>query len=126
MDVKPSVGGQDGLGNMLPIIILAVLAALAIGIGTFVYVRTDGNPSSILNNEKVNKAVQKIVPKVEEKVTSGIPCWLCSIDVTVGEAWACSSCGARYHKAGQVSGCDIMNSGRCMHCDAESEHLVEA
>jgi hypothetical protein len=126
VDVKPSVGGQDGLGNMLPIIILAVLAALAIGIGTFVYVRTDGNPSSILNNEKVNKAVQKIVPKVEEKVTSGIPCWLCSIDVTVGEAWACSSCGARYHKAGQVSGCDIMNSGRCMHCDAESEHLVEA
>ncbi len=126
VDVKPSVGGQDGLGNMLPIIILAVLAALAIGIGTFVYVRTDGNPSSILSNEKVNKAVQKIVPKVEEKVTSGIPCWLCSIDVTVGEAWACSSCGARYHKAGQVSGCDIMNSGRCMHCDAESEHLVEA
>ncbi len=126
VDVKPSVGGQDGLGSMLPIVILAVLAALAVGIGTFVYVRTDGKPSSILNNEKVNRAVQKIAPKVEEKVTSGIPCWLCSIDVTVGEAWACSSCGARYHKAGQVSGCDIMNSGRCMHCDAESEHLVEA
>ncbi|MBL11883.1 MAG: hypothetical protein CMB46_03630 [Euryarchaeota archaeon] len=126
VDVKPSVGGQDGLESILPILILAVLAALAIGIGTFVYVRTDGNPSSILSNEKVSKAVQKIVPKVEEKATSGIPCWLCSIDVTVGEAWACSSCGARYHKAGQVSGCDIMNSGRCMHCDAESEHLVEA
>ena len=89
-------------------------------------VRTDGNPASLFNNDKVNRAVQKIVPKVEEKETSGIPCWLCSIDVTVGEALACSSCGARYHKAGQISGCDIMKTGRCMHCDAESDDLVEA
>ena len=126
VDVKPSVGGGDGLDSLMPILVLALIVALLVGIGTFAYVRTDGNPASLFDNEKVNRAVQKIVPKVEEKETSGIPCWLCSIDVTVGEAWACSSCGARYHKAGQVSGCDVMNSGRCMHCDAESEELVEA
>ena len=126
VDVKPSVGGEDGLDSLMPVLVLALIVALLVGIGTFAYVRTDGNPASLFDNEKVNRAVQKIAPKVEQKETSGIPCWLCSIDVTVGEAWACSSCGARYHKAGQVSGCDIMNSGRCMHCDAESDDLVEA
>ena len=126
VDVKPSVDGEGGLDSLMPILVLSLIVALVVGIGTFAYVRTDGNPASLFNNDKVNRAVQKIVPKVEEKETSGIPCWLCSIDVTVGEALACSSCGARYHKAGQISGCDIMKTGRCMHCDAESDDLVEA
>jgi hypothetical protein len=63
----------------------------------------------------------------EEKVEgSGVPCWICSQDIVLGGAWACSECGARYHKGGQVDGCDIVSMGHCMHCDADVDGLVEA
>ena len=75
-----------------------------------------------------NRASGRHISEQEDTdiVESGVPCWICSTDTTIGNAWACSSCGARYHKIGQVTGCDIISMGRCLHCDAEVDDLVEA
>ena len=48
-----------------------------------------------------NEAVSKITESLniaEEESSSGIECWVCSGDITVGDALACGSCGARYHR----------------------------
>ena len=62
----------------------------------------------------------------EKESGSGIECWVCSGDIIVGEALACGSCGARYHRPGQVGGCDILSLGKCLHCNADWNELVDA
>ena len=124
VDVMPSLGSDSNLGSYLPLILGTLLIALLSGLGTFVYVKTNGNPSSIIRSRSTNRKSTAL--ETDESTSSGVPCWICSADVIVGDAWACSVCGARYHKANQVSGCDIVSMGRCLHCDADVEELVEA
>ena len=124
VDVKPSLGGDSGLEGYLPLIWGTFLIAIIAGLGAYAYVRTNGDPMSLLKTNSTNR--QSREQEDHESGESGVPCWICSTDVTIGEAWACSSCGARYHKIGQVSGCDIISLGRCLHCDAEVDDLVEA
>ena len=124
VDVMPSLGSDSNLGSYLPLILGTLLIALLSGLGTFVYVKTNGNPSSIIRSRSTTR--KRTALESDESTSSGVPCWICSADVIVGDAWACSVCGARYHKANQVSGCDIVSMGRCLHCDADVEELVEA
>ena len=124
VDVKPSLGGDSGLEGYLPLILGTFLIAIIAGLGAYAYVRTNGDPMSLLKTNSTNR--QSREQEDHESGESGVPCWICSTNVTIGEAWACSSCGARYHKIGQVSGCDIISLGRCLHCDAEVDDLVEA
>ena len=124
VDVKPSLGGDSGLEGYLPLILGTLMLAIIAGLGAFVYVRTNGDPMSLLKNRASGRHTSE--QEDTDIVESGVPCWICSTDTTIGNAWACSSCGARYHKIGQVTGCDIISLGRCLHCDAEVDELVEA
>ena len=124
VDVMPSIGGDSDLGSYLPLILGTLFIAILSGLGTFVYVRTNGDLSGMFRNRTAHRTKDSMEDEVPS--ISGVPCWICSADVIVGNALACSSCGARYHKAGQVSGCDIVSMGRCLHCDAIVEELVEA
>ena len=124
VDVKPSLGGDAGLESYLPLILGTLLVSILAGLGTYAYVRTNGDPMSLLKNKSTVRESREQEDLDSEE--SGVPCWICSTDTMVGNAWACSSCGARYHKIGQVSGCDIVSLGRCLHCDAEVDDLVEA
>ena len=90
------------------------------------YVQKGGDLKSIIPNETIEQISDKLGFNEESEESSGIPCWICSQDVIIGETWACRECGARYHMSGQVSGCDIIAKGHCLHCDAEIEQLVEA
>ena len=124
VDVKPSLGGDSGLEGYLPLILGTLMLAIIAGLGSFAYVRTNGDPMSLLKNRASGRHISE--QEDTDIVESGVPCWICSTDTTIGNAWACSSCGARYHKIGQVTGCDIISMGRCLHCDAEVDDLVEA
>ena len=124
VDVKPSLGGDSGLEEYMPIILGTLLFAIIAGLGAFAYVRTNGDPMNLLKNKPTGRHTSE--QEDAHIVESGVPCWICSTDTTIGNAWACSSCGARYHKTGQVTGCDIVSMGRCLHCDAEVDKLVEA
>ena len=124
VDVKPSLGGDSGLEGYLPVILGTLLLAIISGLGAFVYVRTNGDPMSLLKNNAAGRHTRE--QEDTDILESGVPCWICSTDTTIGDAWACSSCGARYHKIGQVAGCDIISMGRCLHCDAEVDNLVES
>jgi hypothetical protein len=125
VDVMPGKnGGGGGLGNMLmPILILLILAIIG-GTGFYVFKQRGGNLKSILRSEAVVKLTESLNLN-EDESGSGIECWICSKDIFEGEAWACGSCGARYHQGGQVSGCDIVRLGKCLQCNAESDELVE-
>ena len=124
VDVKPSLGSDSGLEEYLPLILGSLLLAIIAGLGAFAYVRTNGDPMSLLKNKPTGRHTGE--QEDAQVVESGVPCWICSTNTTIGNAWACSSCGARYHKIGQVTGCDIISMGRCLHCDAEVDELVEA
>lgn len=124
VDVKPSLGGDSGMEGFLPLILGTLLLAIIAGLGAFAYVRTNGDPMSLLKNKTAGRHTSE--QEYTDIVGSGVPCWICSTDTTIGNAWACSSCGARYHKTGQVTGCDIISMERCLHCDAEVDDLVEA
>jgi hypothetical protein len=124
VDVKPSLGGDSGLEAYLPLILGTLLVAILAGLGTYTYVRTNGDPISLLKKKPTSR--QSREQEDLDSVVSGVPCWICSTDTIIGNSWACSSCGARYHKIGQVTGCDIVSLGRCLHCDAEVDDLVEA
>jgi len=124
VDVMPSLGSDSDLGSYLPLIMGTLLIAILSGLGTFVYVRSNGDLSSLIRSRAEGR--KKPTSYSDDATASGVPCWICSADVYEGNAWACSSCGARYHKAGQVSGCDIISMGRCLHCDADVDELVEA
>ena len=124
VDVKPSLGGDSGLEGYLPLILGILLLAIITGLGAFVHVRTNGDPMSLLKNNTAGRNTRE--QEDTDVQESGVPCWICSTDTMIGDAWACSSCGARYHKIGQVAGCDIISIGRCLHCDAEVDNLVES
>ena len=105
--------------NILLIILIVIL--LACGLGLAIFVRKGGEIQSLIPE----KVAQSIAPQEEEEESSGVPCWICSADIIIGQAWACLECGARYHMDGQVSGCSIIERGNCLHCDAGIEQLTE-
>ena len=124
IDVLPAANTQGSSNLQMVIIAIAVVALIAGGV--FLYSRRDES-SSLFSTDSLDKIADSLgLSEQEEEETSGIPCWICSRDILVGEAWACSECGARYHKDGQVPGCDIVSMGNCLHCDASSDDLIEA
>ena len=125
IDVMPGKGDESALSSSLVLIIFVLVVGIIAGTGLFVYKKKGGNFDQIFANEAISK-ISESLNKYESESGSGIECWVCSRDIFVGEAWACGQCGARYHKAQQVRGCDIVSLGRCLHCNAESDELVEA
>lgn len=125
IDVLPAAKVQGT--SILETLMIAVLVLALVGGGLYVYSRRGGDSSSLIQTEALSKIADSFgLGEKEEEESSGIPCWICSQDITLGEAWACSECGARYHKSDQVQGCDVFSMGNCMHCDAPSDDLVEA
>ncbi len=124
IDVLPAVVADDS--SFLEMLLIALVAIALIAGGIYLYTRRDDS-SSLLNSDSLNRIADSLgMAENEQKDTSGIPCWICSGDIAIGEAWACSECGARYHRAGQVAGCDVVSMGNCLHCDAPSDELIEA
>ena len=124
IDVLPAANTQDSSTLQMALIAFVVVAMIAGGV--FLYSRRDQS-SSLISPDSLNKIADSLgLSEKEEEETSGIPCWICSGDITVGDAWACSECGARYHKADQVPGCDIVSMGNCLHCDTSTDDLIEA
>ncbi len=126
IDVLPA-RTEESMSTIKMVLFAILILALAGGVGFLVYSRTVGNSASLIKTEALSKIADSLgLGEKEVEDGSGIPCWICSQDIVLGEALACSECGARYHKAGQVEGCDIVSMGHCLHCDAESEGLLEA
>ncbi|MEC7686222.1 MAG: hypothetical protein VYB47_01470, partial [Candidatus Thermoplasmatota archaeon] len=124
IDVLPAAKTQDS--STLQMTLIAIIIVGLIAGGTYIYSRRD-KTSNLFITDSLDKIADSLGrSEQEEEDTSGIPCWICSRDILVGEAWACSECGARYHKDGQVPGCDIVSMGNCLHCDAPSDDLIEA
>ena len=124
IDVLPASSTQDS--STLGMLIIAIVVLSLIAGGVFLYSRRDDS-SSLISPDSLNKIADSLgLTEEEEEESSGIPCWICSGDITIGEAWACSECGARYHKDGQVAGCDIVSMGNCLHCDTSTDDLIEA
>ncbi|MAQ56930.1 MAG: hypothetical protein CMA47_01765 [Euryarchaeota archaeon] len=124
IDVLPASSTQDS--STLGMLIIAIVVVSLIAGGVFLYSRRDDS-SSLISPDSLNKIADSLgLTEEEEEESSGIPCWICSGDITIGEAWACSECGARYHKDGQVAGCDIVSMGNCLHCDTSTDDLIEA
>ena len=125
IDVLPAARAQDT--SIIETLLIAVLVLALIGGGLYVYSRNGGGPSSLIQTDALSKIADSFgLGEQEEEESSEIPCWICSQDITLGKSWACSECGARYHRSGQVQGCDIVSMGNCLHCDASSDELVEA
>jgi hypothetical protein len=125
IDVLPAAKVQET--SILETLLIAVLILALVGGGLFVFSRRGGNPSSLIQGDTLTKIADSFgLGEQQEEESDGIPCWICSQNITMGEAWACLECGARYHRAGQVQGCDIVSMGNCLHCDAPSEELSEA
>ena len=125
IDVLPAARAQDT--SIIETLLIAVLVLALIGGGLYVYSRNGGDPSSLIQTDALSKIADSFGLGVqEEEKSSGTPCWICSQDIIRGKSWACSECGARYHRSGQVQGCDIVSMGNCLHCDASSDELVEA
>jgi len=123
IDVEINVlsnGSSEGFGltNILLIILIVIL--LAGGLGFTIFMRNGGVIESLIP-EKVTENLST----EEEVASSGVPCWICSVDIVTGQAWACLECGARYHMDGQVPGCSITEKGNCLHCDAGIDQLTE-
>jgi hypothetical protein len=125
VDVMPARGESNNMAStLIPILVILLIAILAGG-GFYVFQQRGGNLESIMANEAVSKITDSL--NITEKESgSGIECWVCSGDIIVGEALACGSCGARYHRPGQVGGCDILSLGKCLHCNADWNELVDA
>ena len=125
VDVMPARGESNNMAStLIPILIILLIAILAGG-GFYVFQQKGGKLESIMANEAVSKITDSL--NITEKESgSGIECWVCSGDIIVGEALACGSCGARYHRPGQVGGCDILSLGKCLHCNADWNELVDA
>ena len=125
VDVLPARGESNSMSStLIPILVIFLIAILAGG-GFFVFQRKGGSLESIMSNEAVSKITESL-NIAEKESSSGIECWVCSGDITVGDALACGSCGARYHRPGQVGGCDILSLGKCLHCNADWDELVDA
>ena len=97
----PARGESNNMAStLIPILIILLIAILAGG-GFYIFQQKGGNLESIMANEAVSKITESL--NIAEKESgSGIECWVCSGDIIVGEALACGSCGARYHRPGQV------------------------
>ena len=125
VDVLPARGEDESIAaTLLPILIILLIATIG-GAGIYVFRQRGGNLDTLISNEAVSKITESL-NLTEQESGSGIECWICSRDIFVGEALACGGCGARYHLAGQVGGCDILTLGRCLHCNADSSELVDA
>jgi hypothetical protein len=125
IDVLPAAKVQGT--SILETLLIAVLVLALVGGGLYVYSRRGGDSSSLIQSDTLAKIADSFGLGEQQEVESdGIPCWICSQDITPGEAWACLECGARYHRSDQVQGCDIVSMGNCLHCDAPSEELAEA
>ena len=125
VDVLPARGESNSMAStLIPILVILLIVILAGG-GFYVFQQKGGSLESIMSNEAVSK-ITKSLNIAEKESGSGIECWVCSDDIIVGEALACGSCGARYHRPGQVGGCDILSLGKCLHCNADWEELVDA
>ena len=125
IDVQPSVSEDSSFDYALIMIIVLLVIVIIGGTGFYVYKNNPSTVENILSSEAVSK-IAGTLNMADEGSSSGIECWVCSRDIFVGNALACSECGARYHKTGQVTGCDIISIGKCLHCNAESEELVDA
>ena len=125
VDVMPGKGSSGSLAETLIPIIIVLLLAIIGGAGFYLYRQRGGSLETLVPKEAMSK-ISESLNLTEQESGSGIECWVCSKDIFVGKALACGNCGARYHTAGQVKGCDIISVGRCLHCDAGSDELVEA
>ena len=95
IDVLPAAKAQDS--PILTTLLIAVLILALVGGGLYVYSRR-GTPSSLIQTDALSKIADSFgMGEQEEEESSGIPCWICSQDITLGKSWACSECGARYH-----------------------------
>ena len=121
IDVLPAAVDEE---SPIPLLLALVVVGLIAG-GVFLYSRKE-DPTSLMSSDSLNRIADSLgFGEKEETEGSGIPCWICSGDITIGDAWACSECGARYHRAGQVAGCDVVSMGNCLHCDASTDELIE-
>ena len=121
IDVLPAAVDEE---SPIPLLLALVVIGLIAG-GVFVYSRKDDR-TSLMSSDSLYKIADSLgFGEKEETEGGGIPCWICSGDITIGDAWACSECGARYHRAGQVAGCDVVSMGNCLHCDASTDELIE-
>ena len=125
VDVLPALDESDSIASTLIPILVILLIVLLAGGGFFVFQQRGGSLESIISNEAVSK-ITKSLNIAEKESGSGIECWVCSDDIIVGAALACGSCGARYHRPGQVGGCDILSLGKCLNCNADCDELVDA
>jgi hypothetical protein len=120
IDVLSNGGSEEiNITNILLIILIIIL--LSGGLGLAMFVRRGGEIQSLIPE----KVVVNLAPKEDQEVSSGVPCWICSVDITIGKAWACLECGARYHKDGQIQGCSVIERGNCLHCGADIDQLAE-
>ena len=122
IDVLPAAVDEE---SSIPLLLALVIVGLIAG-GVFLSSRKE-DPTSLMSSDSLNRIADSLgFGEKEETEGSGIPCWICSGDITIGDAWACSECGARYHRAGQVAGCDVVSMGNCLHCDASTDELIDA
>ena len=120
IDVLPNAQSNSmSTTNILLIIIIIII--LSGGVGMTIFLRREG----IIGASIPKSVIEKPPPEEILEEVSGIPCWICSGDVINGQAWACLECGARYHKEGQVQGCNIIEKGHCLHCGADIDQLTE-
>ncbi|HII42526.1 TPA: S8 family serine peptidase [Candidatus Thalassarchaeaceae archaeon] len=120
IDVLPAAT-SDSMGSINLILIILIIIILGGGVGLTIYLRREGLINSLIPENKI----ENILPEEVQEESSGVPCWICSGDVIIGKAWACLECGARYHMAGQVQGCNITEKSHCLHCDAGIDQLTE-
>jgi hypothetical protein len=116
-----SNGDSEGINLTNVLLIVLIMILLVGGLGLAMFVRRGGEIQSLIPE----KVVENLTREEDEEVSSGVPCWICSVDIIIGQAWACLECGARYHMDGQVQGCSIIERGNCLHCDADIDQLTQ-
>ena len=122
--IPTSVEDEDIISTLIPILGMLLLVVI-LGGGFFVFRQRGGDLQSMVSSQRISSITESLNRR-ENQSGSGIECWVCSDDIIVGDALACNSCGARYHRPGQVDGCDILSVGRCLNCDADWSELVDA
>jgi len=125
VEVIPTSGeDEDIISTLIPILGMLLLVVI-LGGGFFVFRQRGGDLQSMVSSQRISSITESLNQR-ETQSGSGIECWVCSDDIFVGDALACNSCGARYHRPGQVGGCDVLSVGRCLNCDADWSELVDA
>ena len=85
VDVKPSLSDDSDLEKDLPLNTGFATIAIIAGLGAFAYVRTNGDPMSLLKNKTTGRYTNE---QEDGQVEIGVPCWICSTNTTIGNAWA--------------------------------------